>query len=358
MAKRRKRRAIWWSDWRTPPTPSRGELEGKLAPLTSRIERVDAIVSQIARGDGCVRDMLALEQLLKEPFTLPSPTRTEVALIQPANIRAALRALDYGLHLEVHTVDGRFPSYLLCRISTAWDTPDTILDELHVSPRNDFFPDERFVVLLRTGRSRVFLRLSAWRHVLQSHMCGTWDQDTEEALCDEALETVARVVLAAAWYEDQRLPFRVADVFHLVEFRSALELVAFILGSDLYQVAAALRDDDGAVVAFFEHAYKNHQLANLLRHLSHSSRADLTDIEEFARSAFVELNRCFAAFLSTCDALQNLEPHPLYEVVLGCFYDLKDVADRSTWLPKLDEAVQTVEKESVQCTRDLLSAVC
>lgn len=343
----------WWEE----PQIGRDELLQRLNPLLIQIRRVDEVVKKIARGEGRVADLVGLEQILIQPFSIAGPGRQTIMLSQPASVHTALSSLSRELHLEVHAVDGQYPCYLLCRVSTAWDSPDTILEELLVSSvRNEFLADSRFVVLLRSGRSRTFLRVSLFRENLRRYLADTKGEVPDEQACDDILETVATLVLAAAWYEDQRLPFTVADVFQLRCFRSALELVGFVLGSDLYQVAAGLQDDGGEVVGFFEHVYDNRPLAGLLRRLEHRGPENLADLETRAREAFLELNRAFSAFLSTRDAICDLERLELYRIVLGSFGNLEEIAQREHWTATMERSVQAIEACSGACIdRVLLS---
>lgn len=359
MSKRKKkqRRDTWQYGWYDRPVPSRQELTAHLKPLLSQIERVDCVVELIRRGDGCVRDLQILAQYLAEPFHLPGPSGRNLALARPADIRHALLDLSRDLHLEIHAMPDRFPSYLLCRIHSDWETPDTIMDELYVSSRSDFFPDERFVVLMRCGRSRTFLRLSTFREKLRAHLALRSDDDVDETQCDEILQATARLVIGAAWHEDQRLPFHVADVFGLAQFRAALELVAFILGSDLYKVSTALRHGDDTVIAFFEHVYQNEPLAELLNHLHRDGTPDIPKLEQRATETFVALNAAFSDFLSTAGALRDLESLELYRIVLGCFYSLREVAEKDTWTPKLAEATNLVEAGADQCLHGILATL-
>ncbi len=280
-----------------------------------------------------------------------------MALVRPGDVRNALQDLSRELHLEIHAMSDRFPCYLLCRVSTDWDAPDAVVDELYVSSRNDFFPDERFVVLMRAGRSRTFLRLSVFRDKLREHLAVCSANEVDEQECDEILEATAKLVFGAAWYEDQRLPFHVADVFGLEKFRAALELVAFILGSDLYKVTTAIRDGEDLVTDFFEHVYENRPLAEVMRQLHLGGTCDISKLEEEATAAFVKLNRVFSSFLSTTETLCDLEGLELYKIVLGCFYNLRQVADRDMWTPALEEAARTAEAAADQCTRSVLAAL-
>lgn len=355
--KRKKRARTWGYAWWEKPALSREELLGRVEPLLAQIRRADEIVARIVRGEGRVADLVGLGEVLKEPFALSGSGETRLMLAQPADVRSALNSLSQELHLEVHAVDGQYPCYLVCRISTDWDAPDTILEELHVSgARNDFFPDRRFTILLRGGRSRTFLRLSPFREKLRQRLAETWGEPPDEKACDDVVEAVATLVLAAAWYEDQRLPFHVADVFGLKQFRTALELVGFVLGSDLYQVATAIRDGNEDVVEFFDHVYENRPLASLLERLNRRGVESLSGLENAAREVFVELNQAFSAFLSTTDALGGLERIELYKTVLGCFSNLREVADRDQWTPVLEESVRTLETSSAECVQRVLAA--
>jgi hypothetical protein len=332
-----KRHAHDWNDvwWKSCPLIPE-ELIQRLNPLLRQIRRVDEIVERVAVGKGRISDLVNLERILREPLTISEANRTSITLAQPTEVRYALSSLSDEIHLEVHALDGRYPCYLLCRISTGWDMPDTVVDELYVSSRNDFFLDERFTVLLRNGRSRTFLRLSPFRKKLKEWFAKTSAEPPDERTCDEVIEAIASLVLAAAWYEDQRLPFIVADIFELRNFRSALELVAFILGSDLYQVATGIRDGNECVIDFFKHVYENPPLATLLDRLNRYGPEKLAALEDNAQKGFTELNRAFSTFLSTTDMFRELEHIELYKVVLGCFGNLHAVASKEYWTPALE----------------------
>ncbi len=262
--KRRKQSSFWNDSWWNSPSLTHQELLEQLNPLLVQFQRVDEIIVKISEGKGYVDDLASLEQVLREPINIPCSSGRTISLAQPATVSSELSALSRDLHLEIHLIKGQYPCYLLCRVNTGWDTPDMVLEQLYASTRNDFFPDERFTILLRNGRSRTFLSLSLFREKLKEHLAKASGEIPDEQECDEILETIAKLVLAAAWYEDQRLPFMVADAFDLKVFRSALELVAFILGSDLYQVASGIQDGNEYVVDFFKHIYENRPLARLL----------------------------------------------------------------------------------------------
>lgn len=351
-----KRRHRWarGNTWWTAPPPSHKELLQRLAPLLTQIRRVDGIVAKISKGEGRVADLVDLEQVLEEPFSVAGTKQKSVQLSQPSDLRIALSTLSQELHLEVHAMDGKYPCYLLCRVTTDWDAPDTVLEDLHISSvANDFFPDERFTVLLRHGRSRVFLRLSPYREKLRKHLADTSLKEPSDWECDDVLQSVATLVLAAAWYEDQRLPFYVADVFGLHQFRAALEQVGFVLGSQLYQVTTALQDEGETTINFFDHVYENQHLARLIERLACHGVEDPSRLETASREAFVALNQAFSVFLSTTDTLKDLERLELYKIVLGNFGRLHEIADRTHWTPVLDQAVQAIEACATSCINSL-----
>ncbi len=352
--KGKKRARTWGYAWWEDPPLGRKELLRRVEPLLKQIRRVDEVVAKIAEGKGRVADLVGLEQILKEPFALSDTGGTRLMLAQPAAVRSALTSVSRELHLEVHSIDGQYPSYLLCRISTDWDAPDAILEELYVSVRNDFFMDNRFVVLLRNGRSKTFLRLSPFREKLRAHLAKMGSEAPDDEACDDILETVATLVLAAAWYEDQRLPFAVADVFQLRSFRSAMELVGFVLGSDPYQAATGLRDAGEEVVDFFDQVYDSRPLACLLRRLSCRGVENLSGLEAGARDAFLELNQAFSAFLSMTGALRDLDHLELYKIVLGGFGNLHEVAGREYWTTALEQAVRTIETRATEHIQRLM----
>jgi hypothetical protein len=347
--KRRKKAQSWDYGWWEELRPSREEVLHRVEPLVSQIRRVDAVVDKIARGKARVAELVDLEQILREPISMAGSGQPPVSLSQPVGVRSALSSIARELHLEVQAVEGQYPCYLLCRISDSWDSPDTVLEELHLSTvRNELFVDRRFLVLMRNGRSRTFLRMSSFRTALRRHTAETGGEAADDEACDDILEAVARLVLDAAWYEDQRLPFAVADVFQLGSLRSALEVVGFILGSDLYHVAAYLQDDED-ITGFVEHVHKNRPLASLLRQLQHRGAENLTNLETEARQAFIKLNQAFSAFMSEREILRDLEHLELYKIVLGSFGNLREIAHRKHWTERTADAVQVVEACSQAC---------
>ena len=201
---------------------------------------------------------------------------------------------------------------------------------------------------MRNGRSRTFLRISSFRTELKRHTAEAVGEAADDEVCDDILEAVARLVLDAAWYEDQRLPFAVADVFQLGSLRSALEVVGFILGSDLYHVAACLQDDED-IAGFVEHVHKNRPLASLLRQLEHRGAENLANLETEARQAFIEMNQAFSIFMSKREILQDLEHLELYKIVLGSFGNLRKIAHKKHWTERMADAVQAVETCSEAC---------
>ena len=356
--KSKKNRAKWSYDFTDRDDLSREEILARLGPLISQLRNVDRAVARIRAGEGTLQDVQALETILRQPIAIPAGASRKVPLVMPGNVASEVRSVCRALHFEAHAMPDRFPCYLLCRTGTDWDAPDTVLDELYLSARNDFFPDERFVVLMRGGRSRTFLRLSPLRPKLRRHL-GGWPiaGKADDRECDDILETAAKLVLGAAWYEDQRLPFHVADVFSLAQFRAALEVMGFVLGSDLYKVSTAIRDDNETLIDFFENVYESEPLAALLRHLASGTMPHMANLEAKAREAFVKLNCGFSAFLSTAGPLRDMEKQQLYKVVLGCFFNLREVAARETWTPSIEQARETLEALSGECTRDVLAAL-
>ncbi len=278
-------------------------------------------------------------------------------MTNPAMLQAALYDLCDDLHFEVNSMTDQFPCYLICTISHQWDGPDILLDELYLSPRNCFFPDSRFVMLSRNGRSRLFLRLSIFRERLYEYIQSSKAAIDVDEECNNILEAIGTLVLKAAWYEDQRLAFHVSDVFKLDNFRSAMELLGFILGSDLYKVKTTLYNDSKYVIDFFEHIYINQPLTELLRAISLSKFTNFARLEEKAKESFSNLNIIFSEFLSTTEALQDLEIFPLYKIILGFYFNLRKIADRNFWKPKLRETIELIENKAEESSQDILEVL-
>ena len=357
--KKKKRKQNYWNQWwtfnyREGDNFTRSELIEQLSSLINTLKQVDALAGQFRYGGAYVRDLQKIQEVLSQPIEIQ---KSRFTLLAPHMARTAPYHLCDDLHLEVHAMPDQFPCYLLCKISRHWDGPDIVLDELYLSPRNCFFPDSRFVMLSRNGRSLLFLRLSLFRDRVYEYIQAKQDEIGADEECDEILNNVGLLVLGAAWYEDQRLPFHVSDVFGLDNFRSAMELVGFILGSDLYKVATALRDDSKYVIDFFEHIYVNQPLARLLRDISQSKSINFVELEGKAKEVFSNLNVMFSNFLSAIDVLDDLERFPLYKIVLGFFFNLREIADKSFWRPKFEEVRDLIESNADENSRAILAAL-
>lgn len=312
-------------------------------------------MTRLVRGQGFGRDLAALGAALSQPFVLGTPGRSPHTLQQPVRLKDALRDISPQLHLEVQRVHGQYPCYLLARLSRDWDAPDTVLEELFVSSSHDFFEDERFVILMRGGRSRTFLRMAPFRRRVAEQLTDAEDGPDAGRACDEILDAVASLVFEAAWDQDEQLPFRVADVLGLRRFREALELLGFVLGSDLPRVATALREGGALAMQFFRRVYVHRPMSILLRIVRRGRGRSFVSLEERARDAFAELSRAYLALLNMKGALKGLEDLELYRIVLGFYGRLEHVAAADFRTAELDAALRRVEAVAIQSMRKVLS---
>lgn len=344
----------WGSNYWDEKSLTHNELADQLMPLTQSLQKVDDMAAKFRLGGARVGDLQELQRVLLNAVNIE---KKKFSLVNPESIRNVIYDMCDDLHLEIQEMPDQFPCYLLCIVSRRWDGPNIVLHELHLSPRNCFSPDRRFIMLFRSGRTRLFLRLSIFRDRLYEHLQGHEEQMDFDEECDDILDKVGALVLGAAWYEDQRLPFHVSDVFGLENFRSVMELLGFILGTDLYKVKTALREDADSTIDFFEHVYVNRPLARLLRSMSQPEFINFSELEKKAGEAYKKLNIAFSDFLATGNALDDLERFPLYKIVLGFFFNLNEVANKRFWKPNLEEAISAVESEADGNSQAILSVL-
>ena len=191
--KRRRQTSFWKNMWWRPSSLTHQELLEQLDPLLVRFQQVDGIVVKITKGEGHVADLVDLERILKEPIQMPCSISKHIILAQPKTVLSELNSLSRDLHLEIHSIKGQYPCYLLCRVITGLDTPDTDLEQLYVSSQNDFFQDKRFTILLRNGRSRTFLHLSPFREKLKEHLAKAWREKVGPVAGIESLSFEATI---------------------------------------------------------------------------------------------------------------------------------------------------------------------
>jgi len=345
-----------WDDtyWSRRRRRSKSELLALLAPLIRQLERVDGLTARFRSGAACVADLGRLNDLLAQEFTLLEDGRPrKVSLVKPPELRDALHWISTDLHLEIHQYKDLLPCYLLGRVRRHWSA-DHLLDEMYVSPRNDFFLDACFVTLKQGGHPQVALRLSGLRARTLALLGADGGGRDPEAVCDEVLEAVGNLVFNAAWYEDQRLALRVAEVFSLGHFRSTLELVAYTLGADLHRVAADLGTAPALTARFFDEVYENAYLSRVLAHLRARNVPDLSRLEDVARAEFERLNALFGVFLGTRKAIRDLERVRRHAGVLGFYFNLPEVASPAYWTPACRRAVARVEAGAAQCAERIV----
>lgn len=200
MGKRKKKRRKqnyrnqWWTfNYHERNEFTHSELIEQLSPLINTLKRVDALAGQFRRGGAHVSDLQKIQEVLSQPIGIQKRSFT---LQDPQMARTALYHLCDDPHLEVHAMPDQFPCYLLCKISRHWDGPDIVLDELYLSPRNCFFPDARFVMLSRNGRSRFFFRLSIFRDKVHEYLQSGQEETSVDEECDEILDKVGLLAQA------------------------------------------------------------------------------------------------------------------------------------------------------------------
>jgi len=320
-----------------------GDVKDALAPIMARIRDYDRIRVQLEERGGQVKDLLKLKKLLLDNIEFPG-RRHDMGNIKLGDRDALRRAVltlgRGGASIGIRTTPQGFPVYYLCRTSRGyWGERTMILEDLCLSQGYPM-DDVRYVKFTSTsGRERGYLRISPYRFLARSSLS---EEVADETNVDKLLEKIGRQFFQAAWDDDQRIAFAVADALGMPQFKNAVELLYFCLSSDLSE----LRNDMTEDMQCFLSGYKP-EVDAFMQTLSSYDGMGITQLQADAPKLYKRLQKQFSRFIKT-EILWGEGGYkvPLYKIIFANFSRLQRIGEMVQQNDDIEEAAKILEYEA------------
>jgi len=319
------------------------EIEESLKPLIRMLKAYDYQRRILEDKGGHISNLDELTSLLTTPVKIETRFDTATAALnEQMALRRAVSDIYRGLRINVRQLPNRMPVFYICRIRRDhWSEYSLIVEDLYMSPGYSIV-DDRFVKLMSAGHENYFLRLSQFRRQLQKH--NRTRKETGSQKIDDFLYELGRYVLQAAWHEDQRLGFLVADLLRLPEFFQAVELLYLCLSAELCELRGAVNSN---LRLFFEKIYPQPAILAFLDILTDLEGDMLNTLPLHAIRLYSNLSIAFSKFLATEVSWSTQKSKtPLWKILYANFSRLETVARDLTGDKRLSKAGRKLENQS------------
>lgn len=321
------------------------ELQGALKPVLDRLAIYDRLRINLEEQETDPQFWKMMTKFLAEKIVLrANGLRYEFALTEPGEVKKALRAIHYDLHLEVRQRDTLLPVYYLCRTKwDYWSEYGLIVEDLYSSPGYPFH-DQRLVKLMQVSHEAYYLRLSQMRDRTTAMIKGIDSLFPDSECTDQLLYDVGRYVFQAIWHEDQKPALAACAAFGLGRFRLAMESLYMCLSGDLCYLRGVLSEQ---FYRFFTAVYPQPALVALLRSIQEADGATLASLPQRVRPLYFRMSKAFGTFLKKeIQWKRGLHPLPLYKILFANMSRLEILQESLGDNPALKEAAETLSQES------------
>ncbi|MCD4737063.1 MAG: hypothetical protein K8R53_13550 [Bacteroidales bacterium] len=315
------------------------EKTAKLNFLIKQLEIVDKKIDKILNEKVSLNQLIELNTLLKQGIEIKSGMMvTEFSLIDRKNLERAFYSSDlYDTMLDVRRGSMKFPAYYLCEARSNHFGNYGIITAEYFCSSNYKFNDSRFARLMHFGHEKYFIRMSQFREAATEAL-------KEEGKVDNLLYDIGVYFLQSAWHEDQVIGWMVSGHFNLPQFREAIELIYFNLGSDFCEVRERITGD---VKLFFKKIYPRAALVKMITKIENSDGNEFQAIEMKSRHWYMELSKAFNELLQ-CKiewGMMEKKKVPLYKVVFSNIYRLEKITkDIYKGNPKIAQSCKRLEE--------------
>ena len=319
------------------------DVDESLKPLIVRLKAYDQHRRILEDNGGHISNLDDLTKLLTTPFELETRyEKATAALADQMKLRSTVGDIHRGLRINVRRLANRMPVFYICRIRRDhWSEYSLIVEDLYMSPGYPI-TDERFIKLMQSGHENYFLRLSQFRKPINKFNRN--QNKTSAEKIDDYLYELGRYVLQAAWHEDQRLGFLVADLLRLPEFFQAVELLYLCLSAELCDLRGAV---NGNLRIFFEKIYPQPAILAFLEILTGLEGDKLNTLPLHAVRLYRNLSIAFSKFLATEVSWSTQKSKiPLWKILYANFSRLEMVAIGLIGDKALSIAGKKLEQES------------
>jgi len=319
------------------------DIDESLKPLIQMLKVYDHHRKILEDKGGHISNLDDLTKLLTTPMKIE--TRYEKAtasLVDQMKLRQVVRDIYRGLRINVRQLPNQMPVFYICRIRRDhWSEYSLIVEDLYMSPGYPIV-DNRFIKLMSSGHENYFLRLSQFRKQIKKYNRNQKESSAEKI--DDYLYELGRYLLQAAWHEDQRLGFLVADLLRLPEFFQAVELLYLCLSAELCELRGAVNDN---LRLFFEKIYPQPAILAFLEILTGLEGDMLNTLPLHAIRLYRNLSIAFSKFLATEVAWSTQKSKiPLWKILYANFSRLDMVARNLIGDKGLSKAGRKLENQS------------
>jgi hypothetical protein len=321
------------------------ELPSALKPVLDRFSIYDRLRIKLEEQETDPQFWKMMTEFLSNKIVLRTGgQRYEFALTEPGEMKKALMAIHYDLHLEVRQRGTLLPVYYLCRTKwDYWSEYGLIVEDLYASPGYPFH-DQRLVKLMQFSHEAYYLRLSQMRARATAIVEGSESLSPDSECTDKLLYDVGRYVFQAIWHEDQKPALAACAAFDLRRFRLAMESLYMCLSGDLCYLRGVMSEQ---FYRFFTSVYPQPALVALLRSIQEADGATLASLPQRVRPLYFCLSRAFGTFLKKeIHWKSGLHPLPLYKVLFANMSRLEILHENLKDNPEVKEAAETLNLES------------
>ena len=321
------------------------DLKNALQPLLDKLRQYDRLRVELEERATDQQFWKKMTEFLVEKIVIRTDWQQhEFALTAPLEVKNALKAIHYDLHLEVRQRHTLLPVYYLCRTKwDYWSEYGLIVEDLYASPGYPFH-DERLVKLMQISHEVYYLRLSQMRDRTAAIVKGSDSLFPDSECLDNFLYDVGRHVFQAIWHEDQKPALAACEAFDLGRFRMAMEGLYLCLSGDLCYLRGVLTEQ---FFRFFTYVYPQPVLVALLRLIQEADGATLASLPQRTRPLYFRLSRAFGTFLKKeVQWKSGLHPLPLYKILFANMSRIELLQESLKHNPAVKEAAKKLDLES------------
>jgi hypothetical protein len=298
--------------------PTHEETVSRINPLVRHLVAVDTARLDLFQKSVSISKLLEYNDLLLKPVKIGGNLRGQEIKLPDQDVGRKMAHVGlWDIKLSVRKGRMDFPKYYLCEYRDYFGGNYGIVLTDFYRSQDYQFTDSRFARMVNYGHESNFIRMSSFRPDVNRLISKGNQEKTSEILTK-----VGSYFLQGAWHEDQMAAWVVSGCFDLENFRQAIEMIYFILGSDFTETRNYFDDD---VEQFFTLVHPRKAFLNMLHTINRSTAEEMQELESVAREWYRTLNKAFSGLLRTEVSWGNIQRMPLYKIIYSNFYRLDKV---------------------------------
>lgn len=306
--------------------PTYEEQQELLEPLIRQLELYESVKREIMQFKVSVNKLRELSGVLREKKSMDG---MKFSLHETESIKTALHHNNlWDVQLDVRRGHMQLPKYLLCDQQRNWygNNYGVITAEFFKSADYQL-PDPRFIKLMNHSHEEYNINMAGFREKVQSEFFNGKRKGGSKKT-GQLLTDIGENFLQTTWHEDQVIAWMLSKHFDLPKFKEVMELLYFILGSDLCAVRQQVNNN---VKGFFEKIYVQPSLLIFLENIEISEGSEFQSLETRARNWYRTISKTLNSLLQ-CNITWGMFDEikiPLYKVVFANIYRLEMVVENA-----------------------------